>query len=47
MDYATLKENLGRIGARRVVLTHMGPEMLEQLADVPDEIAEDGKVIRI
>ncbi len=47
MDYATLKENLGRIGARRVVLTHMGPEMLEHLADVPDEVAEDGKVIQI
>ena len=28
LDYATLKANLGRIGARRVILTHMGPDML-------------------
>jgi len=47
LDYATLKENLGRIGARRVVLTHMGPEMLQQLPYVSDEIAEDGKVLRV
>jgi len=47
LDYATLKENLGRIGARRVVLTHMGPEMLEQLPYISDEFAEDGKVIRV
>jgi ribonuclease BN (tRNA processing enzyme) len=47
LDYATLKANLGRIGAKRVVLTHMGPEMLERLAEVPEEVAEDGKIIRL
>jgi ribonuclease BN (tRNA processing enzyme) len=47
LDYATLKANLGRIGAKRVVLTHMGPEMLARLAYVPEEVAEDGKVVRI
>jgi ribonuclease BN (tRNA processing enzyme) len=47
LDYATLKTNLARIGAKRVILTHMGPEMLERLADVPEEMAEDGKIIRL
>jgi ribonuclease BN (tRNA processing enzyme) len=47
LDYATLKANLGRIGAKRVVLTHLGPEMLGQLAHIPEEVAEDGKVIRV
>ena len=47
LDYATLKVNLARIGAKRVVLTHMGPEMLEHRADVPEEVAEDGKIIQL
>jgi ribonuclease BN (tRNA processing enzyme) len=47
LNYATLKANLGRIGAKRVILTHMGPEMLEQLAHVAEEVAEDGKIIRV
>jgi phosphoribosyl 1,2-cyclic phosphodiesterase len=47
LDYATLKANLVRIGAKRVVLTHMGPEMLEHRADVPEDVAEDGKIIRL
>ncbi len=33
LDFATLRENLPRIGARRVVLTHMSPDMLERDAD--------------
>jgi ribonuclease BN (tRNA processing enzyme) len=47
MDYATLNANLPRIGAKRVVLTHLGPDMLERRADVKEEIAEDGKIIRL
>jgi len=47
LDYATLKANLTRIGAKRVVLTHMGPEMLAHRADVPEDVAEDGKIIRL
>jgi len=47
LDYATLKANLARIGAKRVILTHMGPEMLAQLDHVTEEFAEDGKVVRI
>ena len=47
LDYATLKANLGRIGAERVILTHMGPDMLARLAQVQDEVAEDGKAVRV
>jgi ribonuclease BN (tRNA processing enzyme) len=47
LDYATLKANLGRIGAKRVILTHMGPDMLGRLAQVPEEVAEDGRVVRV
>jgi ribonuclease BN (tRNA processing enzyme) len=45
LDYATLKANLDRIGARRVVLTHMGPDMLAHIGEVSEEIAEDGKTV--
>jgi ribonuclease BN (tRNA processing enzyme) len=47
LDYASLKANLSRIGAKRVILTHMGPEMLCRIGDLPEETAEDGKVIEI
>lgn len=47
LDYTTLKASLARIGARRVILTHMGPEMLAHLGDVPEETAEDGKVVDV
>src|SRR5437867_11683342 len=47
LDYATLKASLARIGARRVILTHMGPAMLAHAGDVPDETAEDGKVVEV
>jgi ribonuclease BN (tRNA processing enzyme) len=47
LDYATLKASLARIGARRVILTHMGPEMLAHLGDVPEETAEDGRIVDV
>jgi ribonuclease BN (tRNA processing enzyme) len=47
LDYTTLRANLGRIGAKRVILTHMGPDMLAHLSRVPEEVAEDGKVVEI
>ena len=42
LDYRTLREHLPRIACRRLILTHMGPEMLSRLADVDVEHAEDG-----
>jgi ribonuclease BN (tRNA processing enzyme) len=47
LDYASLKANLERIGAKRVILTHMGPEMLSHIGDVPEETAEDGKIVEL
>jgi len=47
LDYATLKANLARIGARRVVLTHMGPDMLGRRAEVAEEVAEDGMTVEV
>ena len=47
MDYPTLSQNLPRVGARCVILTHLGPEMLARLGDIPEETAEDGKVIEL
>jgi ribonuclease BN (tRNA processing enzyme) len=42
LDYRTLREQLPRIGCRRVILTHMGPDMLSRAGDVDIERAEDG-----
>jgi ribonuclease BN (tRNA processing enzyme) len=47
LDHATLARNLPRIGARRVILTHLGPEMLARRADAVAECADDGLVVEI
>jgi ribonuclease BN (tRNA processing enzyme) len=46
LDYASLKSNLDRIGAKRVVLTHMGPDMLAS-GEGGELRAEDGLVIEV
>jgi ribonuclease BN (tRNA processing enzyme) len=47
MNYATLREHLPRIGARQVVLTHLAPEMLARVGDVPERCAADGLVVEL
>jgi ribonuclease BN (tRNA processing enzyme) len=47
MDYASLKANLGNIGASRVILTHLGPDMLAHIDDVSESVARDGMTIEI
>jgi ribonuclease BN (tRNA processing enzyme) len=47
LDYASLKANLLRIGAKRVILTHMGPDMLANLPRVDEESAFDGLTVEI
>lgn len=47
LNYAVIKQNLDRIGARRVVLTHFGPEMMARRHLVSEDLAEDGKVIEL
>jgi ribonuclease BN (tRNA processing enzyme) len=47
MSLATLSSQLGEIGAKRVVLTHLSADMLAHRDEVPYPIAEDGMVIEV
>lgn len=47
LDYATLRGHLDEIGPKRVILTHMGPDMLDRLGEVTHETAVDGMVVEI
>jgi ribonuclease BN (tRNA processing enzyme) len=47
LDYATLAAHLAQIGAKRVILTHMGPDMLARRSEVPLETAEDGLEVMV
>lgn len=47
LDYATLRANLDLLGARRVVLTHMSPDMLARGDEVELERARDGLVVEL
>lgn len=47
LDYTSLKANLAGIGAKRVILTHMGPDMLKHAGVVELESARDGMVVAI
>ena len=47
LDYASFRANSERIGAKRVVLTHFGPEMLARLGDAAHETAEDGLLVEV
>jgi ribonuclease BN (tRNA processing enzyme) len=45
LDYQTLRENRQRLDCRRVVLTHMSPDMLTRQGETDMERADDGHVI--
>lgn len=47
LDYASLKKHLAAIGAKRVILTHLGPDMLAHQNGVGEEIANDGMIVEI
>jgi ribonuclease BN (tRNA processing enzyme) len=47
LDYQTLCSHLGKLRAKRVLLTHMGEEMLAKLAGVTVDAAEDGQLIEL
>ena len=47
INYQTLRANLPRLDCRRIVLTHLGEEMLAHRDEFPVMIAEDGMVIEI
>lgn len=47
LDWATVRANRHRLGCRRLVLTHLGPEVLARLGEVDAECAADGLVVRL
>jgi ribonuclease BN (tRNA processing enzyme) len=47
LDYASLEANRARIAAKRIVLTHMGPDMLAHLDGVRAEVAADGLAMEV
>jgi ribonuclease BN (tRNA processing enzyme) len=46
LDYCTLREHAHELGAGRLVLTHMGPQMLARLSDAEHSAAHVGLVLR-
>jgi ribonuclease BN (tRNA processing enzyme) len=42
LDYRTLMQNCSRLGCKRLILTHMSPDMLARSSEVPIETAHDG-----
>ena len=47
LNYTTIVNHLDQIHPKRLVLTHMGSDMLSRLSDIPHEAAEDGKIIEL
>lgn len=47
LDYPRLWENRTRFGARRMILTHIGREVLARRADLTMEIAHDGLIVEV
>lgn len=45
LDYQTLKQKRGQLDCRRLLLTHLGEEMLERLREVEFEVAADGQLV--
>lgn len=47
LDYKTLEPRLDAIGAKRVILTHMNPDMLERRSALARETASDGMIVTL
>jgi ribonuclease BN (tRNA processing enzyme) len=47
LDYRTVEAQAERLGARRIILTHMGREMLAREAEARFEHAHDGLVVAL
>jgi ribonuclease BN (tRNA processing enzyme) len=47
IDLATLLGHRDRLDCQRIILTHLGPSMLEHLSEVPLEVATDGLTIQL
>lgn len=47
LDWQTLRPHLPEIGAKRVILTHLGPDMLARIGEIDCETAADGKTVEL
>jgi ribonuclease BN (tRNA processing enzyme) len=47
LNYRTLTEKCGELGCRRLVITHLGPDMLDRVDDLDVEAAADGMVLEV
>ena len=47
LDYPRLAENRARFTAKRIVLTHMGREVLAHRDEIDMELASDGLTVEI
>lgn len=47
MNYQRIQENISRLECKRLLLTHLGAEMLSRRQEVRLQLAEDGMVIEI
>jgi ribonuclease BN (tRNA processing enzyme) len=47
LDYRTLRPRLDSIGAKRVLLTHMNPDMLDRRSVLAHETASDGMIVTL
>jgi ribonuclease BN (tRNA processing enzyme) len=47
LDYVSVLTNEHRIGAKRIILTHFGPDMLARLGNARHEHADDGVAIEL
>jgi ribonuclease BN (tRNA processing enzyme) len=47
LNYPDIKAHLSELRAKRIILTHMSPEMLAQTDLVPEQCAHDGMVVPI
>jgi len=45
--YLTLKQHLERLNARRIILTHFGPEMYARRSELSEDTPEDGMIVEI
>jgi hypothetical protein len=47
LNYRTLQARRDKLTCKRLVLTHVGAQMQNRLADVEEEVAGDGLVITL
>lgn len=45
LNYPSIQEHKEEFGAKRMILTHFGPEMLAMADHIPEETAHDGLII--